>query len=178
MIKRLLGILRYVYYFIFSKFNPIKYAKHIGVRIGNNVNFYGMKPFMFGSEPWLIEIGNNVYITSGCQFVTHDGGTIILRQRDPKLEVTKPIKIGNNVYIGINSTILPGVEIGDNVIVGAGSIVTRSLESNYVYAGVPAKRIKTIDEYYNKLKESSLEIGHLSASDKEKELKKIFGVKS
>ncbi len=178
MIKRLFGILKYIYYFVFSKINPIGYAKYIGVRIGNNVNFYGMKPFMFGSEPWLIEIGNNVYITSGCQFVTHDGGTLVLRQRDPKLEITSPIKIGSNVYIGINSTILPGVEIGDNVIVGAGSIVTKSLESNYVYAGIPAKRIKTIDEYYNKLKENSLEIGHLSASDKERELKKIFGIKS
>lgn len=176
--KRLFGILRYIYFFIFSKISPIGYTKYLGVKIGENVRFYGMKPFMFGSEPWLIEIGNNVYITSGCQFVTHDGGTLILRQRDPKLEITSPIKIGNNVYIGINSTILPGVIIGDNVIVGAGSIVTKSLESNYVYAGIPAKKIKTIDEYYQKLKENSLEIGHLSASEKEKELKRIFGVKS
>ena len=175
--KRFLNILKYIYCFIFSKINPIGYAKYIGVKIGENVHFYGMKPFMFGSEPWLITIGSNVYITSGCQFVTHDGGTLILRQRDPKLEITSPIKIGNNVYIGINSTILPGVEIGDNVIVGAGSIVTKSLESNYVYAGIPAKKIKTIDEYYQKLKEKSLEIGHLSANEKEKELKRIFGVK-
>lgn len=178
MINRLLGILRYIYYFVLSKINPIGYAKKIGVKVGDNVHFYGMKPFMFGSEPWLITIGNNVYITSGCQFVTHDGGTLILRQRDPKLEITSPITIGNNVYVGINSTILPGVVIGDNVIVGAGSIVTKSLESNYVYAGIPAKKIKTIDEYYNKLKENSLEIGHLSANDKEKALKKIFGIKS
>ncbi|MBN6515107.1 acyltransferase [Acinetobacter pittii] len=178
MVKRLIGILKYIYFFIFSKVNPIKYAKSIGVNMGENVRFYGMKPFMFGSEPWLITLGNNVYITSGCQFVTHDGGTLILRQRDPKLEITSPIKIGNNVYIGINSTILPGVEIGDNVIVGAGSIVTKSLESNNVYAGIPAKKIKTLDEYYHKLKENSLEIGHLSAIDKEKELKKIFGIKS
>ena len=175
--KRFLNILKYIYCFIFSKINPIGYAKYLGVKIGENVHFYGMKPFMFGSEPWLITIGSNVYITSGCQFVTHDGGTLILRQRDPKLEITSPIKIGNNVYIGINSTILPGVEIGDNVIVGAGSIVTKSLESNYVYAGIPAKKIKTIDEYYQKLKEKSLEIGHLSANEKEKELKRIFGVK-
>lgn len=178
MLKRMFRIVYFIYLFVFSKINPIGYAKYIGVRIGDNVNFYGMKPFMFGSEPWLIEIGNNVYITSGCQFVTHDGGTLILRQRDPKLEITSPIKIGNNVYIGINSTILPGVVIGDNVIVGAGSIVTKSLESNHVYAGIPAKKIKTIDDYYYKLKENSLEIGHLSAKDKEKELKKIFGIKS
>lgn len=176
--KRFIGILRFVYCFIFSKISPIGYIKYLGVKVGSNVNFYGMKPFMFGSEPWLIEIGSNVYITSGCQFVTHDGGTLILRQRDPKLEITSPIKIGSNVYIGINSTILPGVEIGDNVIVGAGSIVTKSLESNFVYAGVPAKKIKSIDDYYLKLKQNSLEIGHLSASEKEKELKKIFGVKS
>jgi acetyltransferase-like isoleucine patch superfamily enzyme len=68
---------------------------------------------MFSTEPWLISIGNNVYITSGCQFVTHDGDTLILRKEVPDLEFTAPISNGDDVYIGLNTTILPGVHIGN-----------------------------------------------------------------
>jgi acetyltransferase-like isoleucine patch superfamily enzyme len=57
-----------------------------------------------------------------------------------------PIIIGNNVWIGSNSTILPGVVIGDNSIIGAGSVVTKNVPSNVIVAGVPAKVIKKIED--------------------------------
>jgi len=131
---------------------------------------------MFSTEPWLITIGNDVYITNGCQFITHDGGTLILRKEVPDLELTAPIKIGNNVYIGLNVTIMPGVTVGDRVIIGTGSIVTKDIPNNSVAVGVPARVIKTVDEYLEVAKRKSLKVGHLKGIEKEKELKKIFGV--
>lgn len=59
----------------------------------------------------------------------------------------EPIRIGNNVWIGMNSVILPGVSIGDNVIIGAGSIVTKNLPSNVIAVGNPCKVIKNKDIY-------------------------------
>ncbi|MDR8085751.1 acyltransferase, partial [Acinetobacter baumannii] len=77
-----------------------------------------------------------------------------------------PINIGNNVYLGTNTIILPGVSIGNNVIVGAGSLVNKDLADNAVYAGIPAKFIKTLDDYYTKCLKDSLKLGHLSAEHK------------
>lgn len=157
-----------------SKLDPLGYARSVGVQLGSDVHFYGMKPGMFSTEPWLIRIGSHVHITSGCQFVTHDGGTLALRHLEPTLEITAPIVVGDHVYIGMNSTVLPGVTIGDNVVIGAGSMVTKDIPSGSVAAGIPARVIKPLDQYYRELSERSLGIGHLSAPEKERELKRIF----
>ena len=63
-----------------------------------------------------------------------------------------PVTIGDNVFIGINSIVLKGVKIGNNVIVGAGSVVSKDCDDNSVYAGIPARKICSIEEYYNKKK--------------------------
>lgn len=154
--------------------DPIGFARSIGVKIGTNVNFYGMSRHMFGSEPWMISIGNNVYITAEVQFVTHDGGTLILRKEIPDLEWSAPIKIGNDVYIGIRTIILPGVTIGNRCIIGAGSIVSKSIPDNSVAAGVPAKVIKTTDEYLEQMKKKSLKCGHLKGTAKDIVLREIY----
>lgn len=174
--KNFLNVVSFIISSIKCKLSPISYAKSLGVTLGENVRFYGMRPNMFSTEPWLISIGNNVYITNGCQFVTHDGGTLILRKDEPTLEITAPINIGNDVYIGINTTIMPGVTIGSRVIIGAGSIVTKDIPSNSVAAGVPARVIKTVDEYFDIAKRKSLGFGHLNAREKENALKKHFKV--
>jgi acetyltransferase-like isoleucine patch superfamily enzyme len=161
---------------IHAKLNPLGYARSIGVNLGTNVNFYGMRPGMFGTEPWLITIGNDVHIASGCLFITHDGGTLILRKEVPDLEWTAPIRIGNDVYIGINCIILPGVTIGNRVIIGAGSIVHRNIPDNSVAVGVPAIVVKSVDQYLEIMKKKSLKCGNLKGLEKEKELKRIFGV--
>jgi acetyltransferase-like isoleucine patch superfamily enzyme len=172
--RRVKQILEYIFKFLFCKISPINYAKYIGVKIGQNVIFYGMKPFMFSTEPWLITIGNNVHIAADCMFITHDGGTLILRNKIPDLELTAPINIGNNVYIGLRTIILPGVTIGNNVIIGAGSIVTKGIPDNSVSAGVPARVIKSLDEYLLKAQINSLHLGHLQGRQKEDELKNYF----
>jgi acetyltransferase-like isoleucine patch superfamily enzyme len=65
------------------------------------------------------------------------------------------IRVGNNVFIGVHTIILPGVSIGDNVVIGAGSVVNKDIPDNVVAAGVPAKIIKNIEEYKNSSLEKS-----------------------
>lgn len=154
--------------------DPVDFARSLGVSVGENVRFYGISRAMFGSEPWLIAIGSNVYITAGVQFVTHDGGTLVLRHEQPDLEWTAPIEIGDYVYIGVRSIILPNVKIGNRCIIGAGSVVTKDVPSNSVFAGVPARRICSTDEYLEKLKAKSLGCGHLPAAEKAAVIREIY----
>ena len=60
------------------------------------------------------------------------------------IDTFKPVKIGNNVWIGANCTVLAGVEIGDNSVIGAGSVVTKSIPKNVVAVGVPCKILREI----------------------------------
>jgi len=151
---------------------PIQYAKKIGVNMGEGCRIYGV--VSWGTEPWIITLGNNVHLTNNIRFINHDGGTLLFRDRVPDLEITKPITIGNNVYIGNNVLILPGVNIGNDVIIGAGAVVTRDIPDNSVAVGVPARVIKTADEYFEKIQKESLHLGHLKYEEKDKALKKAF----
>lgn len=155
--------------------SPVEKARKVGVQFGKNLHIYGH--IGWGSEPWIITLGDNVYLTDGIRFVTHDGGTLILRDKVPDLEITKPITIGNNVYIGLQSLILPGVHIGNNVVIGARSVVTRDIPDNSVAVGQPARVIKTIEEYQAKLEKESLHLGHLKGKEKDDALKKYYGFK-
>jgi acetyltransferase-like isoleucine patch superfamily enzyme len=147
-----------------ERYMPTTYAKLIGVNFGEHCRFVGRNHF--GSEPYLIKMGNYVSITTST-FITHDGGVWVFRNEDPDIDVVRPIRIGNNVFIGSNCTILPGVKIGDNVVVGAGSVITKELQGGIVYAGNPAKPIKTIQEYHAKV--NTIKVGTKSLSRLEKE---------
>ena len=93
------------------------------------------------------------------------------------MEITKPIVIGNNVFIGVNCIILPGTKVGNRCIIGAGAVVKGDFPDNSVIAGVPAKKIKSVDEYLEKIKKESLHLGHLVGKEKEKALKEYFNIK-
>lgn len=160
---------------LYYTFAPMKYARLAGVNFGQGVHLYGS--VSWGTEPWIITIGNNVHITNGVRFITHDGGTLLFRDQVPDLEITKPIKIGNDVYIGNNVLILPGVTVGNKVVIGAGAVVTRDIPDNSVAVGVPARVIKTADEYLEKIKRESLHLGHLKGEEKDKALKEYYGYK-
>lgn len=136
------------------------------------VHIYG--DIEWSTEPWLIRLGDNVHITDGVRFETHDGGTLLFRKDIPDLEITKPIVIGNDVYIGNNAMIMPGVTIGDRVVIGAGAIVTKDIPSNSVAVGVPAKVIKTADEYLEKIKKESLHLGNLKGQEKDRALMEYY----
>jgi acetyltransferase-like isoleucine patch superfamily enzyme len=129
---------------LFALKGPTHAARARGVKIGEGCRLYSMN---FGGEPWLISIGDRVTVTAGVQFVTHDGASWLLRDEKGRRHRNAPIEIGSDVFIGANSIILPGVRIGNRVIVGAGSVVNRSIPDNCVVAGVPAKFIKTFDEF-------------------------------
>lgn len=160
-------------YLIFK--NPAKYARAVGVNVQGDLFIYGASNGMFGSEPWLITLGKNVHITGECQFITHDGATLILRKYfDPKLEITKPIVIEDDVFIGFRSIILPGVKIGKGSIIGAGSVVNKDIPPNTLAVGVPCRAIKSTNELYEKLKDQSLGLGHLKGKEKDIELRKYF----
>ncbi|MGN0647452.1 MAG: acyltransferase [Oscillospiraceae bacterium] len=168
-------IYRFLYKTIVGKINQLKYAKKKGVNMGDNVHIYGN--VSWGSEPWIISLGNNVHITDGVRFITHDGGTLLYRDKIPDLEITKPITLGDDVYVGNNVLFMPGVTVGSNVIIGAGAVVTRSIPDNSVAVGVPAKVVKTADEYLEKIQRESLHLGHLKYEEKDKALKEYFGYK-
>ena len=103
--------------------NYIKLLRKSGVKIGEECEIY--KDVVFGSEPYLIEIGDHVRITNGCKFITHDGGVWVIRQLmdDNEIDLFGKIIVGNNVHIGMNCIIMPNVKIGNNVIIGCGAVV-------------------------------------------------------
>lgn len=100
------------------------------------------------SHCWLIEIGDNVTMAPRVHVLCHDAST------KQFLGYTKigRVTIGNNVFVGADTVILPGVSIGNNVIIGANSIVTKNIPANVVAAGSPAHIICTLDEYLSKNK--------------------------
>ena len=172
MIKK---IYRKLYSKVVGCISPVRYAKKIGVNFKNEVFIYGR--VSWNTEPWIITLGRNVHITDGVKFITHDGGTLLYRDGVPDLEITKPIVVGNNVYIGNNVIILPGVKIGNNVIIGAGAVVSKSIPDNSVAVGVPARVIKTADDYFKKISIESLHLGQLRGREKDIALMKYYNYK-
>ena len=92
-----------------------------------------------------VEFGDNVFIAPNCGFYTA-GHPLDYKTRNKGLEYAKPIKVGNNVWIGGNVIVLPGVTIGDNVVIGAESIVNKDIPSNSVAVGNPCKVIREITD--------------------------------
>lgn len=153
----------------------IKYLRKIGIRIGKNTVIYSPQNTTIDvTRPWLIEIGDNVKITKGVTILTHGYDWSVLRYsyNGEVIGSAGKVKIGNNVFVGMNSTILKGVTIGDNVIIGANSLVNKDIPSNVVIAGNPAKIIMSIEQYYNKRKESLIN----EAKNMSLEYKKVYGV--
>jgi acetyltransferase-like isoleucine patch superfamily enzyme len=118
-----------------------------GARIGKNCR---IQIRWLASEPYLVNIGDHVCITSGVGLHTHDGGVWILREKDPMIHVFGPITIEDNCIIGIRAQILPNVCIGRNSIVGAGSVVITDVPPNSIVMGIPARVIGSTVKYEEK----------------------------
>ncbi len=133
-------------------------------KVGHKYNDFcilrGKENIFLGDDVWIgyftlldgsakLEIGSKVAISSGVHIYTHDT-SFHKAMNTPKLPegahvLRAPVKIGNNVQIGANSIILPGVTIGDNVIIGALSLVNKDIPSNSIAVGNPCKVIKNIE---------------------------------
>lgn len=147
-----------------------KYLIKQGAKIGENTKIIS-DVSSFGSEPYLVEIGKNCLISNNVNFVTHDGGISVLNNLNyfnERMDKLGRIKVGNNVFIGMFAKIMPGVKIGDNVIIGLGSIVTKDIPSNTVVCGVPAKVVKTIQEYGESIKDKVYPTVKLTQKEKRK----------
>jgi acetyltransferase-like isoleucine patch superfamily enzyme len=131
--------------------HAIEKAVKLGLRIGRDYKIAGIP--RFGEEPYLITIGNHVGISEDVEFLTHDGSMWLFRQRTEFLNLQRfgRIEIGDDVFIGARSIVMPGVRIGSNSVVGAGSIVTRSVPPNSVVAGAPARYICSVDDFLAKM---------------------------
>ncbi len=122
-----------------------------GLKVGKNVRFVEVPEF--GTEPFLIEIGDETTFSNNIRFVNHDGGQNALHffEKYKDVRTFGRIKIGKQCLIGADTIIMPGIEMQDNCVLGAGSILTTSMPKGSVFAGVPAKFICTIEEYGDKL---------------------------
>ena len=146
----------------------VKYARLLGVKVGERCEIYSN--VSWGSEPYLIQLGDNVRVTDGVKFVTHDGGMWVLRNLSllENSDSFGRIVVGNNVHIGWNVVIMPNVQIGDNCVVGCGAVVTKDIPSNSIAVGVPARVIESIDEYYSKHKDTCDFTKSMSPPEKKK----------
>jgi len=143
-------IISRIIYLILMSFTPSKKKYLIcqrfhKVKFGKNVSIIGSP--RWASESYLISIGDDVTIGQNSVFHTHDGGVRVFRKDVPGINVFGKITVGNNVFIGSDTIILPNVSIGNNVVIGSGSVVSKSIPDNVVAAGVPAKPIKSIEDY-------------------------------
>lgn len=128
--------------------DPIAYWRSKGATIGKDCEIYSSA--VLGSEAYLVSIGDHVRINSNVVFVTHDGGVWVLRNMDAELknaDIFGKIRVGNNVHIGTGAVVMPGVTVGNNCIIGVGAVVTRDIPDNSIAVGIPARVIKTVDEY-------------------------------
>lgn len=143
----------------------VEHLKTIGMKIGNDcVVYVPTKTLIDEQYPWMISIGNHVRITEGVKILTHDYSWSVLKNyRGGVFGASGVVEIGDNVFIGMNAIIERNVKIGNNVIIGAGSVVTKDCEENSVYAGVPAKRIMSIDEFLLKRRDRQLDEAKLLA---------------
>lgn len=144
----------------------VEFLKSGGAKIGNNVIILDPRKTVidYGNR-MLIEIGDNVLVTAGCTILAHDYSYSVSRYAYGKMpQVTKRTKIGNNVFLGMNSIVLMGAEIGNNVIIGAGSVVHGVIESDSIYAGNPARKISSLEDYTNKNLEKQIDSAVLWAN--------------
>lgn len=154
--KRTLGsIIKGVWIRFWSVIAPITFPSQVttfihrlrGVHIGKGSKI-ARTVLIDDSRPDLITIGQNVWITAGCQLLCHQRDLSQYRQGIPVMDLPlkyAPIVIEDGAHIGIGSIIMPGVTIGKGAVIGAGSVVTKDIPQYCVAVGVPAKVIRVFD---------------------------------
>lgn len=158
MLKKILNKIK-KYRSLQSSSAYISYLRKKRILIGENCVFRSPKTTRIDiTRPCLITIGDNVDMNMNFQILTHDWASLVFRNVYHELiSSSGKVTIGNNIYFGTNVIVLKGVTIGDNCIIGAGSIVAKDIPANSVAAGTPARRIYSLDEYFEKRKKQHIE---------------------
>lgn len=144
----------------------ICYYRLKGAKIGENVRAFSP---ILSSEPYLIEVGDNVTISTNVKFCTHDNSAI--KMYSDATDFVGKIEIGNNCFVGMNSILMLGVKIADNCLVGAGSVVTKScFEEGKILAGNPARIIGTIEEAKVKNSQYKFDFRGLNRDERKNEI--------
>ena len=135
-----------------SSSDYVTYLRSLGMTIGDNTVIYSPNYCVIDqTRPWMIEIGNNVSITTGVTILTHGYDWSVFKgMYGDVLGSAGRVKIGDNVFIGMHSTILKGVTIGDNVVIGANSLINKDVPDNCVVVGNPQRVVCDIDSYLEK----------------------------
>ena len=169
MFKSIKHKLRYLYYTHCKKMTPNQYSimqmRNSGITIGEGCRIY---TYLSSHEPSMIRIGNDVTISSGVAFVTHDNS--ILKVLDPMTDVVGPITVHDKCFIGQNSILMLGITLGENCVVGAGSVVTHSFPSHSVIAGNPARRLCSTEEMAEKYRDYAIDFGVIPWGQRDKYL--------
>lgn len=158
--------IRFVIRSLWPRLDPFGYARWEGVQLGEGCYFFGITRDTFGSEPYLVKIGNKCVIAHGADFITHDGGVWQFREVYPDIDVFDPIIIGDNVFVGAHCTFLPGTVIGDNCIIGAGSVLRGRFPPFTLIAGNPARPVGTVEGYWEKIKDKTVPAFFLKPHEK------------
>lgn len=137
----------------------VEYLRSLGMVIGKNTVIYSPRDCTIDeTRPWMVELGDNVSITKGVTILTHGYDWSVFKgMYGDVLGSAGRVKIGNNVFIGMNSTILKGVTVGDNVVIGANSLINKDVPSNSVVVGNPQRVVCSIDEYLEKRRAAQLD---------------------
>lgn len=134
----------------FVKQRPtVKRLRNWGAVIGEDVELYSVTCSRIDAT--CLEIGSHVTLT-GVHILTHDASTKRFLGND--INRIGRVVIGDNVFIGRHTVVLPNVKIGNNVVVGAGSVVTKSIPDNVIAAGNPCRIICSIEEWIEKQKKN------------------------
>jgi len=144
-----------------------------GVRIGEGCVIHTEH---FSSEPYLVDIGDNVGIAPGTHFMTHDG--FIFPARRPGALIFGRISIGSNSFVGMNSLILPGTVVGRDCIIGAGSVVGGTVPDGSVVAGNPARVVMSVKmaEQLPARHRHRLDVSGLPPAERERRIREHFGL--
>ena len=144
MVIKMMEMIREIVYRLRGEYTT-KWLVKNGMTVGRNfkrLNGVILDP----SHCWLIEIGDNVTMAPRVHILCHDAST------KKFLGYTKigRVSIGDNVFIGAETVVLPGVHIGSNVVIGANSTVTHNIPDNSVAFGSPARVYSSLDQYVEK----------------------------
>lgn len=137
----------------------INYLRSLGMVIGDNTVIYSPDYCVIDqTRPWMIEIGSNVSITTGVTILTHGYDWSVFKgMYGDVLGSAGRVKIGDNVFIGMNTTILKGVTIGSNVVIGANSLINKDVPDNCVVVGNPQRVVSDINSYLAKRRTAQLD---------------------